>query len=108
MSVSTLTAAQFDAALDAHELLVIDFFAEWCGPCKSFAKVMEAIAPEYPNCHFASVDVDKEKSLAQEFSVQSVPFVMIIRNHAILYAESGALSATTLRELLDKAKAVVF
>ncbi|EKD91964.1 MAG: thioredoxin [uncultured bacterium] len=104
MAVSQLTADQFDHVLASHELLLIDFSAEWCGPCKNFAKVMEAVSKEYPDCFFATIDVDKEKSLAQEFVVQSVPSILIIRNRRVIFAESGALSANELRKLLDDAK----
>ncbi|OGT32361.1 MAG: thiol reductase thioredoxin [Gammaproteobacteria bacterium RIFCSPHIGHO2_02_FULL_39_13] len=106
MSVHVLTSSTFDQTLESHSILVIDFWAEWCGPCKLFSKVMDEVAKEYPDAYFAAVNVEIEKELAEEFSVRSIPFVMIIKNRAVIYAESGALSAMTLRELLDQAKAI--
>jgi len=103
MTVQALTTDNFDQALQTNELLVVDFWAEWCGPCKAFGKVMAEIAAEYPKACFGSVDVEKEKSLAEEFAVRSIPFVMIVRNQVVVYAESGALSASGLRELLEQA-----
>ena len=104
MSVNALTKDSFDHALESHPLLLIDFWAEWCGPCKAFGKIMSEVMKDYPDVFFASVDVDAEKELAEEFAVRSIPFVMIIKNRTVVFAESGALSATALPEFFDQAK----
>ncbi|HLB56337.1 MAG TPA: thioredoxin family protein [Coxiellaceae bacterium] len=106
MSVQELTAANFDVMVESNELLVIDFWAEWCGPCKAFSKIMTDVAKEYQDVVFASVNIENEKALAEEFAVRSIPFVMIIKKRAVVYADSGLLSAVSLRELLDQAKAL--
>src|SRR3990167_7309174 len=103
MTIKELTSNNFDAMLDAHPLLVIDFCASWCQPCKAFEKIMLAAQPDYPEVIFARADIEKEKALAEEFSVRSVPFVMIIKNRTALYADSGVLALKDLREMLDKA-----
>lgn len=106
MPIQELTADNFDKTIESHDLLVIDFWAQWCGPCKVFGKIMEDVAKEYADVTFASVNIENEKALAEEFAVRSIPFVMIIRNRAVVYAESGLLSASALRELVDQAKAL--
>lgn len=103
-TIKKLTAVNFDEVLASHSLILIDFWAQWCGPCKGFAKVLEEVAPKYPDCLFGSVDVETEKALAEEFSVRSVPFVLIIKDQVVVYAESGALSESGVCELLDQAK----
>lgn len=104
MAIFDLTEKNFDTTLDQYESLVIDFCADWCKPCKAFEKIMLEVEKDFSDVLFARVDVEKEKSLAEEFAVRSVPFVMIIRKRTAFYAESGVLSATDLREMLVKAK----
>ena len=104
MNMVGLTEKNFDKAVEEHSLLVIDFWAEWCGPCKSFTKVLKGIAPKYPDFVFGSVNIDVEKELAEEFHVQSIPALMIIRDQVVVFAESGALSASVLGQLLDQTK----
>jgi len=106
MSIVELNHANFDKVVGDNDLVVIDFWAEWCAPCKSFAHVIENLDQAYPEVTFASVDIDKEKELAEEFQVVSVPAVMILRNRVVVYAESGALTATALKELIEQAKAL--
>lgn len=104
MAIKELTTTNFDHMIDNNQLLVIDFCAEWCQPCRAFEKIMLSIEHDYPDVVFARADVEKEKSLAEEFAVRTVPFVMIIKNRTALYAESGVLSQKDLRDMLDKAK----
>ena len=106
MTIQELTSQNFDTHLEQHDLLVIDFCAEWCNPCKAFEKIMLEVAPSFPGVLFGRVDVEKQKALAEEFSVRSVPYVMIIRKQTALYADSGVLSAKDLREMLVQAQSI--
>lgn len=99
----TLTSENFDEITSQHDLLVIDFWANWCSPCKVFADVMAAVSKQYPQFSFASVDIESEKALADEFAIRSVPFVMIMRSRVVVYADAGLLSEKALSELLDQA-----
>ena len=104
MPIHELTTDNFDQMLSSHGMLVVDFWAEWCGPCRAFGKVMVEAAELYSDVTFASVNVEIEKELAEEFAVRSIPFVMIIRDRTVVYAESGALSLPALKDLIDQAK----
>lgn len=103
-NIRVLTQQNFDEIVNHHAIVLIDFWASWCVPCRSFSQVILQVAPRYPHVIFASVDIEAEKALAEEFAVKSVPSVMIIRNQTLIYAESGALSVGNLIELLEKAE----
>ncbi|WP_264774230.1 thioredoxin family protein [Coxiella burnetii] len=84
--------------------MIIDFWANWCAPCLTFTKIIEEVEKDYPEVVFGSVNIEKEKSLAEEFNVKSIPAVMILRDRVVVFAESGALPREGLRELIEKAK----
>ena len=106
MSLIKLTQDNFDEVIAKHGLIVIDFWATWCVPCKSFEKVVQAAAEKYSDVAFATVDIDAEKTLAEEFHIRSVPSIMILRERVVVFAESGALTTGALTELIDQAKAL--
>lgn len=101
-----LSQANFDEVVDKNELVVISFSAHWCAPCRFFAKVCQAVAKKNLDVVFASVDVEAETHLAEEFSVRSVPSVMILRRKVVVYANTGALSEAALAELIQNARSL--
>lgn len=103
-NILSLNQRNFDEIIDNNAFVLVDFWAKWCVPCRSFTQVIEQVAPRYPEIIFGNVDIDVEKDLAEEFAVKSVPSVMIIRNQTVIYAEAGSLSVGNLVELLEKAK----
>lgn len=106
MNVIELTDRTFSKVAEQHPLLVVDFWAEWCAPCKSFAKVIEQLSPQYEDVVFGSVDIDREKNLAKDFAIRSVPTIMILKHQVVVYADSGALTESVLIELIEQAKAL--
>ena len=106
MSTMELTTVNFDEVITENNLVVIDFWAKWCVPCKSLAKVIETMDKKYPDVIFGSVDIDKEKALAEEFHIVSIPAVMILRDRVIVYAEAGALTVGALGDLIEQTKAL--
>lgn len=103
MALIELTQENFDSTIEANPLVIIDFWASWCGPCKSFAPIFEQAAKEYPDIVFAKVDTENQPQLSQDFNVRSIPMVMIIKEQVIIYAESGAVPAKAFKELIEQA-----
>ncbi len=97
-----LNEKNFDEVIKRNEIVLIDFWAPWCTPCLAQSKIIEQLTYHYPSIIFASVNVDEEKNLAEEFVVQSIPAIMILRNQVVVFAESGLLSITNLTELLEQ------
>jgi thioredoxin 1 len=99
-----LSKSEFDQAINQYPILLLDFWGERCAPCHTFSHVLEEVAPDYPDITFAKINTDVEFDLAQEFQIRSIPFVMIMRENIIVYADSGALPEGVLREMLDQVK----
>ncbi len=106
MSVVVLTSENFSDVIAEHDLIVVDFWAEWCEPCKNFTKIIETLAPKYSDVLFASVDIEAQKELAEDFNIMSVPAVMILRKQVVVFAESGLLPEAVVIELIEKAKSL--
>ncbi|HYF59206.1 MAG TPA: thioredoxin [Burkholderiaceae bacterium] len=104
MPVDALSAAEFDATVRDHDIVVIDFWAPWCGPCKSFAPVFEQVAEENPDVRFLKVDTDQEGALAGHFGIRSIPTLMIFREQVIVFQQPGALPKGALDDVLRQVR----
>jgi thioredoxin 1 len=106
MPVIDLTKDNFEEVVTANDLVLVDFWAPWCGPCKGFAPVFEAAAEKYPDVVFAKVNTDEEQDLASHFAIRSIPTLMVFREKVILFSQAGALPAAGLESIVDQAKAL--
>ncbi|MEU2436149.1 thioredoxin [Streptomyces rubradiris] len=105
-STVELTKENFDETVSGNEFVLIDFWASWCGPCRSFAPVYEKAAEENPDLVFGKVDTEAQPELAAAFEIQSIPTLMIVRDQVAVYAQPGALPAPALADLIKQARAL--
>lgn len=103
MATTELTAQTFDEAISSGGLVLVDFWAEWCGPCRAFAPVFERVSEQHPDAVFGKVDTEAEQELAGRLGIASIPTLLIARDGIVLYAEAGALPEASLQKLIDKA-----
>ncbi|MFI1968023.1 thioredoxin [Streptomyces cinnamoneus] len=106
MSSSTveLTKDNFDEIVSDSGFVLIDFWAEWCGPCRQFAPVFEKAAERHQDIVFAKVDTEAQPELAVSFEIQSIPTLMIVRDNIAVFAEPGALPEAALEDLIRQAR----
>ncbi|MEV5963602.1 thioredoxin [Kribbella sp. NPDC051952] len=106
MATVELTQENFNEVVGKDGLILVDFWAEWCGPCKMFGPVFEKSSEEHGDITFGKVDTEAQVELAQAFDIRSIPTLMAVRDGVVLYSEAGALPAANLEDLIGQLRAV--
>jgi len=104
MAVQDLTKENFETTISDNDIVIIDFWAEWCGPCKAFKPIFHAAADKHADVTFASCDTESETELAGMFQIRSIPTTVIFREQIPIFSQPGMLPAEALDEILGKVK----
>ena len=104
MATKNLTKAEFEQLNDAGGITLVDFWADWCGPCHRFAPVYERVSEKHPDITFAKVDTDAEQDLAMQFEIFSIPTLMAIRDGVVVFQQAGAMPEATLENLIAQVR----
>ncbi len=106
MATVEVTQENFNQVVSGNNMVIVDFWAPWCGPCRSFAPAYEAASEKHPDVVFAKVNTEEQQALAGYFQIRSIPTLMIFRDKIIIFAQPGALPASALDQVIEKAKAL--
>ncbi len=106
MATVEITKDTFEDTVTNNDIVMIDFWAPWCGPCKSFAPIYEAVSEKHDDMVFAKVNTEDEQELAANFQIRSIPTLMILRENVVVFSQAGMLPENALDEIIGKVKAL--
>lgn len=106
MATIDITADTLVETIEGNDIVLIDFWAEWCGPCRSFGPTYEKVSEAHPNITFAKVDTEAEQAVAQNFGIQSIPTLVAFRDQVGIFAQPGALPEDALEDLITQIEAL--
>ena len=104
MATKNVTGADFASVIDSNDIVLVDFWASWCGPCRQFAPTYEAASEKHPDVVFAKVDTEAEQMLAAQANITSIPTLMAFREKVLVFSQPGALPASALEQVITAVK----
>ncbi len=104
MATIALTKDNFEQVVNGNDMVLVDFWAPWCGPCKGFAPVFEASSEKHADIVFGKVNTDEEQDLAASFNIRSIPTLMFFREKVILFSQAGALPGSALEQVITQGR----
>lgn len=104
MATENLTQENFEATLNSNEIVIVDFWASWCGPCKTYGPIFEEASESHPDVLFAKLNTEEQQELAGSLGIRSIPTTMIFREGVLLFNQAGILPAAGIDEVLTRAR----
>ena len=104
MATVDVTADNFNEIITNNDLVIVDFWAPWCGPCKGFAPLYDELSEKYPDIVFAKVNTEEQQALAGEFQIRSIPTIMIFREQIIMFSQPGAPQGPQMEQIIEQAQ----
>ena len=102
MATIALTKENFNQTIDGSNMVIVDFWAPWCGPCRMFAPTFEAVAEAYPDVVFAKLNTEEQPELAASFNIRSIPTLMVFREKVIIFTQAGMLPKSEFEQVVQK------
>lgn len=106
MATEEITSQTFEETITQNDIVIIDFWAPWCGPCRSFAPIYEKVSENHSDIVFAKVNTEEEQDLAEHFQIRSIPTLMIFREQVVLFAQPGMLSESQLEQVITQVRSL--
>jgi len=106
MALENLTTENFNDRVTSHSIVILDFWAPWCGPCKQFGPIFEKVAGEYPDILFGKVNTEEEQEIAAHFQIQSIPTVIVLRDNIALFQQPGMIPEEGLKDIIGQVQAL--
>lgn len=104
MATIEITNDNFENIIESNDIVILDFWASWCGPCRNFAPTFEETSNKFPEIVFGKINTEEQEALANSFNIRSIPTIAVFREKVVVYFESGTLPATALDNLIEQVK----